>query len=303
VSFESDKFICVREPGAGGVAGGLVVVDLASGQPLRRPIATDSALMNPSSKVIALKAALPGGGGEQLQVFNLDTKSKVKSHTMPEAVVFWKWLTPSLMGLVTAGAVYHWSTEVRGAGRRGFSEAEASRRGPARAARARLVLAAHAHTARTRGAAVSPPLAHAQLVFPCCPFQGDSLPAKMFDRTASLAGSQIINYRASPDQKWLVLIGIAPGSPEVRSDAEGLAPHADATSAAPRAGEGQHAAVQRGTAAQPGAGRARGRLRDAQGACATCAERACSDVTSPRVARSTLATRRPASSSPLPRRR
>jgi clathrin heavy chain len=38
----------------------------------------------------------------------------------------------------------------------------------------------------------------------------------MFDRTPNLNGSQIINYRASPDGKWLVLIGIAPGAPEAR---------------------------------------------------------------------------------------
>lgn len=37
----------------------------------------------------------------------------------------------------------------------------------------------------------------------------------MFDRTANLANTQIINYRCDPSEKWLVLIGIAPGSPEV----------------------------------------------------------------------------------------
>ncbi|KAL2558245.1 Clathrin heavy chain 1 [Forsythia ovata] len=36
----------------------------------------------------------------------------------------------------------------------------------------------------------------------------------MFDRTANLANNQIINYRCDPSEKWLVLIGIAPGSPE-----------------------------------------------------------------------------------------
>ena len=44
---------------------------------------------------------------------------------------------------------------------------------------------------------------------------GDSEPVKMFDRTANLANNQIINYRCDPTEKWLVLIGIAPGSPEV----------------------------------------------------------------------------------------
>ena len=35
-------------------------------------------------------------------------------------------------------------------------------------------------------------------------------PEKIFDRHASLASSQIINYRATPDGKWLLLIGISP---------------------------------------------------------------------------------------------
>ena len=34
-------------------------------------------------------------------------------------------------------------------------------------------------------------------------------PQKMFDRHATLAGSQIIDYRVTPDEKWLVLIGIS----------------------------------------------------------------------------------------------
>lgn len=32
---------------------------------------------------------------------------------------------------------------------------------------------------------------------------------KVFERHATLAGSQIINYRISPDEKWLVVIGIS----------------------------------------------------------------------------------------------
>lgn len=36
-----------------------------------------------------------------------------------------------------------------------------------------------------------------------------SAPQKIFDRHASLQNSQIINYRASTDEKWLVLIGIS----------------------------------------------------------------------------------------------
>lgn len=46
-------------------------------------------------------------------------------------------------------------------------------------------------------------------------FTGDGEPVKVFDRTANLANNQIINYRCDPSEKWLVLIGIAPGNPEV----------------------------------------------------------------------------------------
>jgi hypothetical protein len=118
VTMESDKFICIRETGA---ANSVAIVECGSPgqQPLRRPITADSALMNPVAKVIALKAAVAGSAADHLQIFNLELKSKMKSHQMPEQVVFWKWLSPALMGLVTATAVYHWSIEVRGLVSRG----------------------------------------------------------------------------------------------------------------------------------------------------------------------------------------
>lgn len=53
-------------------------------------------------------------------------------------------------------------------------------------------------------------------VFFALPVPGESEPVKMFERTANLSGNQIINYRCDPGEKWLVLIGIAPGAPEVK---------------------------------------------------------------------------------------
>ncbi|BAT15480.1 Os12g0104766 [Oryza sativa Japonica Group] len=152
VTMESEKYICVRETSP---QNSVVIVDMAMpAQPLRRPITADSALMNPNTRILALKAQIPGTTQDHLQIFNIEAKTKIKSHQMPEQVVFWKWITPKLLGLVTQTSVYHWSIE------------------------------------------------------------GDSEPAKMFDRTANLANNQIINYRCDPSEKWLVLIGIAPGAPE-----------------------------------------------------------------------------------------
>ncbi|KAK4760011.1 hypothetical protein SAY87_023142 [Trapa incisa] len=52
-------------------------------QPLRRPITADSALMNPNSKILALKDfLLPGTTQDHFQVFNIDLKATIKSYQM-----------------------------------------------------------------------------------------------------------------------------------------------------------------------------------------------------------------------------
>lgn len=145
LTLESDHFICVREKV--NEQNQVVIIDLAdANNVLRRPITADSAIMHPHQKILALKA------GRTLQVFNIETKQKVKSHVNNEDIVFWKWISDSTLGLVTDTAVYHWSINDQAA------------------------------------------------------------PQKIFDRHPTLAGAQIINYRASNDEKWLVLIGISGNS-------------------------------------------------------------------------------------------
>ncbi|XP_039044430.1 clathrin heavy chain 1-like [Hibiscus syriacus] len=97
---------------------------------------------------------IPGTTQDHLQIFYLEKNVKIKSHQMIEQVVFWKWISPILLGLVTQTSVYHWSIE------------------------------------------------------------GDSQPVKMFDRTVNLVNNQIINYKCDLSEKWMVLIGSAPGVPE-----------------------------------------------------------------------------------------
>ena len=41
----------------------------------------------------------------------MEMKSKLKAHTMTEDVVFWKWISTNMIGLVTETSVYHWSME------------------------------------------------------------------------------------------------------------------------------------------------------------------------------------------------
>ncbi|XP_063833029.1 clathrin heavy chain [Ostrinia nubilalis] len=148
LTMESDKFICVREKV--GETAEVVIIDMGDPTtPIRRPISADSAIMNPASKVIALKGKAGIEAQKTLQIFNIEMKSKMKAHTMTEDVVFWKWISLNTLALVTKMSVYHWSME------------------------------------------------------------GDSTPVKMFDRHASLADCQIINYRTDPKQQWLLLVGIS----------------------------------------------------------------------------------------------
>jgi clathrin heavy chain len=70
----------------------VVIIDMADPtNPIRRPISADSAIMNPASKVIALKAQ------KTLQIFNIEMKSKMKAHVMTEDVIFWKWISLNLV--------------------------------------------------------------------------------------------------------------------------------------------------------------------------------------------------------------
>ncbi|TYG53498.1 hypothetical protein ES288_D09G114300v1 [Gossypium darwinii] len=66
-----------------------------------------------NSNVKSRQAQLPGTTQDHLQIFNIEMKAKKKSHQMPEQVVFWKWISPKMLGLVTQTSVYHWSIEAK----------------------------------------------------------------------------------------------------------------------------------------------------------------------------------------------
>jgi len=141
-SMSSEKWIVSVEPTQ------VTLIDVMNNfQITRRPIAAEAAVMNPDASILALRS------GTTLQIFNLDAKAKMKSHSMTEPIVFWRWTSGKNLALVTAVSVYHWSLD------------------------------------------------------------GQSAPVKMFDRHPSIGpNSQIINYQASPDGKWLLLGGISAGA-------------------------------------------------------------------------------------------
>ncbi|KAI5358854.1 Putative tetratricopeptide-like helical domain superfamily, clathrin heavy chain [Septoria linicola] len=146
-TLESDHYVCVRQKVNEAAQPEVIIINLKNGNSvMKRPIKADSAIMHWSKEIIALKA-----GGKTLQIFDLGQKSKIKSATMTEDVVFWKWFSDTTLGLVTDTSVFHWNI---------FDPAAVS-------------------------------------------------PTKMFDRNQNLSGCQIINYRVSDDEKWMVVVGIS----------------------------------------------------------------------------------------------
>lgn len=105
LTMESDRFICICEKV--GQTSQVAIVNVANPKgPIKRyPIKADSPIMHLSGNLLALKA------GRVLQIFNIELKSLIKSHTMTEDVLFWKWISTNTLALVTETAVWHWSME------------------------------------------------------------------------------------------------------------------------------------------------------------------------------------------------
>lgn len=83
--------------------------------PMRRPISADSVINHPTEKILALKCLSAMSSyrlaGKTLQIFDMEKKTKVKSHQNNEEVTFWKWINDKTIALVTETAVFHWSIE------------------------------------------------------------------------------------------------------------------------------------------------------------------------------------------------
>ena len=103
-TMESNNFIVSCEMVDGKQT--VCMIDMKDGNKIsRKPISAEAAIMNPVSKVLALRA------GTQLQIFNLDLRAKMKSHNMSEPLIHWCWVSPNLIALITQSGVYHWSLE------------------------------------------------------------------------------------------------------------------------------------------------------------------------------------------------
>ncbi|CCH60283.1 hypothetical protein TBLA_0C04870 [Henningerozyma blattae CBS 6284] len=94
-TFESDRFVTIRETNDG--ANSVSIIDLANNNNvIKKNMGGDSAIMHPEQMVISVRA-----NGTIVQIFNLETKSKLKSFTLNDPCVFWTWLDDKHLGIIT----------------------------------------------------------------------------------------------------------------------------------------------------------------------------------------------------------
>ncbi|GMM46180.1 clathrin heavy chain [Pichia kluyveri] len=102
-TLESDHYVCCRETSESGNSA--IIVDLKNNNNvIKKSMSADSVIMHPNDLVISLRA-----NDTTIQIFNLESKQRLKSNVMNEKIVFWKWLDNQTLGLVTINSVYTWN--------------------------------------------------------------------------------------------------------------------------------------------------------------------------------------------------
>jgi len=114
LTMESDRYINVKDQAPDG-SGQAVVIDMHNGNAVnKRPMKAEASLMNPVDNIMALKGSTDGQPGHFVQVFNLDTKEKLGVYQCPQQIMFWRWVAPRVLALISATDVFHWNLEVSG---------------------------------------------------------------------------------------------------------------------------------------------------------------------------------------------
>ncbi|XP_032690972.1 clathrin heavy chain 1-like isoform X2 [Odontomachus brunneus] len=113
LTMESDKFFCVIKKVNDNLEVDIIDMN-GSANFYKTLMSGDSGIMNPVSKVIAIKDK------KLLKIYSFEMKSTMKAFTITEDVVFWKWISQNMLVLVTKTVVYHWSMEYNSTPRKMF---------------------------------------------------------------------------------------------------------------------------------------------------------------------------------------
>ena len=105
LSFESDKYICAKETDPQGQTS-VIVCDLTKNMEIskRKMAMADGVMMHPTQNIMAVRAK--NQNNIMIQVYNLDTRQKLKDINLNYEITFWKWLNQKTIGLVSPTSVF-----------------------------------------------------------------------------------------------------------------------------------------------------------------------------------------------------
>lgn len=104
LSFESDRYICAREPTQDGKVN-IIYLDLEKMSVVKKTLQkVDAAMMHPSKHIIALRAK-NDKGATVIHVINFDNDERLKNIELNHDITYWKWLNDTTIGLVTPTSV------------------------------------------------------------------------------------------------------------------------------------------------------------------------------------------------------
>lgn len=105
VSFESDKFITIKEVAPDGSVQFNIIDVTQNFKSQKKAIkSADFAIMHINQNIISVR--MESGTSTTVQIANL-TKKEQKSYEIKEGVTFWHWVTPDILGIVGSNSVYH----------------------------------------------------------------------------------------------------------------------------------------------------------------------------------------------------
>ena len=106
LSFESDRYICAKEVDQQGNTS-VVTCNLTRNLEIskRKMAKADGVMMHPTQNIMAVRAN-NGQNNVVIQVFNLDTRTKLKDIVLNHDVTYWTWLNERAIGLVSSTSVF-----------------------------------------------------------------------------------------------------------------------------------------------------------------------------------------------------
>ncbi|KII68857.1 Clathrin heavy chain 1 [Thelohanellus kitauei] len=104
ITIDSKEYVCLVDPK--GPETDVTVINTSNPDDIRKfSFDSDMVRINPDNKVLAVKTL------RKIVVINLETMEQINEASFDEEIMFFKWISVYMIGVVTQTSIYHWSIE------------------------------------------------------------------------------------------------------------------------------------------------------------------------------------------------